>query len=290
MTRLYHALISHFAYNAWIAILFVVLFLTCQKLRRMKGEHWWHHFSHSVMLVAMLYMYAAMSFRLHWISRDALLVLFILISAGVFCWTLMHYLRRGDLKKFWVLTFVQQLSMAYMCLAPIAWIPWLTYALVAYFAVETLFWSRGAFLQNEACGSTARRVPWPKAEELGMAAMAASMGYMFLAMQLKESQREVEALAARIPPGVAAADESPPVNPSPREQAQLASVGEPAKPIAKDPAPAPDLYRVVPGDSLYRIAARIYGDGKRWPDVAAANPGLDLRRLRPGQFIKVPAQ
>lgn len=290
MTRLYHAMISQPAYNAWIAILFVVLLVTCEKLRRMKGEHWWHHFSHFVMLVAMIYMYAAMSFRLHWISRDALLGLFILISAGVFCWALVQYWRRGEFKKFWILTFVQQASMAYMCLAPITWIPWATYTLVLYFAVETLFRSRGAFLQNRAGGPTERWVPWPKAEALGMAAMAASMGYMFLAMQLKEAQREAEAIAARIPPGVAVADDRPTVNPSPREPTHLVSVAEPAKSVAKHPAPTPSPYRVVAGDTLYRIAARIYGDGRRWPEVAAANPGLDLRRLRPGQFLKVPTQ
>jgi sulfite exporter TauE/SafE/copper chaperone CopZ/LysM repeat protein len=48
------------------------------------------------------------------------------------------------------------------------------------------------------------------------------------------------------------------------------------------------VYTVVAGDTLYRIAAKLYHDPRKWREIAAANPGLDARRLRPGQMIKLP--
>jgi len=33
------------------------------------------------------------------------------------------------------------------------------------------------------------------------------------------------------------------------------------------------------------IAEKIYGDGDRWRDIAQANPGIDPRRLEPGQEL-----
>jgi nucleoid-associated protein YgaU len=39
---------------------------------------------------------------------------------------------------------------------------------------------------------------------------------------------------------------------------------------------------------LQSIALRLYRDAARWRDIAAANPGVDLRRLHAGQVIKLP--
>jgi sulfite exporter TauE/SafE/copper chaperone CopZ len=47
-------------------------------------------------------------------------------------------------------------------------------------------------------------------------------------------------------------------------------------------------YIVRPGDTLARIAAKLYGDRKRWPDIASANPGMSPRRLHAGQRLKLP--
>jgi sulfite exporter TauE/SafE/copper chaperone CopZ len=49
-----------------------------------------------------------------------------------------------------------------------------------------------------------------------------------------------------------------------------------------------DTYVIKAGDSLQRIAARLYHDHRRWHEIAAANPGIDLRRLKPGQAIRLP--
>ncbi|WP_246206931.1 sulfite exporter TauE/SafE family protein [Methylocystis heyeri] len=45
---------------------------------------------------------------------------------------------------------------------------------------------------------------------------------------------------------------------------------------------------VAAGDSLRGLAKRYYGKAKFWNEIAAANPGLDPLRLRPGMKIKLP--
>jgi len=47
-------------------------------------------------------------------------------------------------------------------------------------------------------------------------------------------------------------------------------------------------YTIVSGDTLRGVAAKLFHDARRWRDIAAVNPGLDGRRLRPGQVIKLP--
>ncbi len=55
------------------------------------------------------------------------------------------------------------------------------------------------------------------------------------------------------------------------------------------PAPANRItYTIRAGDSFRGVAVKLYHDGNRWRDIAAANSGLDPRRLRPGQVIKLP--
>jgi sulfite exporter TauE/SafE/copper chaperone CopZ len=51
---------------------------------------------------------------------------------------------------------------------------------------------------------------------------------------------------------------------------------------------AREFYIVVSGDSLRSIAAKFYRDARKWREIAAANPGLDARRLRRGQIIRLP--
>jgi len=48
-------------------------------------------------------------------------------------------------------------------------------------------------------------------------------------------------------------------------------------------------YVVRSGDTLTGIAARLLGDGDRWRELVAANPGLDPKRLLVGKSIRVPA-
>jgi nucleoid-associated protein YgaU len=47
-------------------------------------------------------------------------------------------------------------------------------------------------------------------------------------------------------------------------------------------------YVVRKGDTLYGIARTHYGDGKKWQQIASANPGLSPSSLKVGQTITLP--
>jgi uncharacterized protein len=73
---------------------------------------------------------------------------------------------------------------------------------------------------------------------------------------------------------------------------QTSSAAAPAAPSNEQPAATCDdaarIYVVKPGDTLEGIAARLYKDRRRWRDIANANPGKDVHRLRPGETIRLP--
>jgi nucleoid-associated protein YgaU len=50
------------------------------------------------------------------------------------------------------------------------------------------------------------------------------------------------------------------------------------------------IYEVKGGDTLESIAYLHLGAKTRWPDIVAANPGLDPKRLSEGQEIYLPAK
>jgi nucleoid-associated protein YgaU len=54
--------------------------------------------------------------------------------------------------------------------------------------------------------------------------------------------------------------------------------------------PGTDVHLVVPGDSLWRIAAEAYGDPLLWPRIHAANEDaiIDPNLLHPGQVLRIP--
>jgi nucleoid-associated protein YgaU len=49
-------------------------------------------------------------------------------------------------------------------------------------------------------------------------------------------------------------------------------------------------YVVQPGDSMWTIARRWYGDSVRWREIAGINPEIDPERLRVGQRLQLPAR
>lgn len=77
------------------------------------------------------------------------------------------------------------------------------------------------------------------------------------------------------------------------QQAPLSEprVVESPTPPAIAPAPvAPNTYVVTRGDTLASIARRRYGDESKWRVIAAANSGLDPRKIRPGKLLILPAE
>ena len=49
-----------------------------------------------------------------------------------------------------------------------------------------------------------------------------------------------------------------------------------------------ETYTLTPGDTLYSIAQRAYGNGLEWPRLLEANPWIDPEHLRPGQKVLIP--
>jgi 5'-nucleotidase / UDP-sugar diphosphatase len=86
--------------------------------------------------------------------------------------------------------------------------------------------------------------------------------------------------------------------PTPVASAQPASIAPtPMVTAAPDPAsptinaavaPASNTYTIKHGDTLWKIAATHYGDGKKWKQIADANPGINPSGLRVGQTITLP--
>jgi nucleoid-associated protein YgaU len=62
-------------------------------------------------------------------------------------------------------------------------------------------------------------------------------------------------------------------------------------PTPAAPSPAPDeIYVVVAGDSLSKIAKRVYGEANQWHRIHEANKDLikDPNLIHPGQKLKIP--
>ena len=49
-------------------------------------------------------------------------------------------------------------------------------------------------------------------------------------------------------------------------------------------------HTFVRGDTLWSLATKYLGDGKRWSEIVPLNPGLEPNKLTPGKTIKIPAK
>jgi nucleoid-associated protein YgaU len=86
---------------------------------------------------------------------------------------------------------------------------------------------------------------------------------------------------------------TPLVGPEPTRptKAETSVTPAPGGTTAGGPSPtaAPGgVYVVKKGDTLWKIATAVYGDGKRNKDIIAANPGLDPAKLKVGQKLVMP--
>ena len=97
-------------------------------------------------------------------------------------------------------------------------------------------------------------------------------------------------------PAPASSTLAAPAQPTYVAPAAAEPVAAPAAAVTQAPTAAPAAansagssnYTVKKGDTLFRIAKERYGDGKKWQQIAAANPGVTPGTLKAGQTLVMP--
>jgi nucleoid-associated protein YgaU len=84
------------------------------------------------------------------------------------------------------------------------------------------------------------------------------------------------------PPSAAVASSAPRV----ATPSTIPSSSSPASPSASTGGGR--TWKVAEGQSLWTIAERALGSGARWGEIATANPGIDVDRLKLGQILHLP--
>lgn len=108
------------------------------------------------------------------------------------------------------------------------------------------------------------------------------------ALEMKPEPDEIPKIEAKINNGL------PDLSPEEQAKADAAKVAYAAeKAKAESEATADgenDIYTVVAGDTLWKIAVKVYGDGNRFVDIIRANPQVlkSPNRLEPGQVLVIP--
>jgi nucleoid-associated protein YgaU len=104
-----------------------------------------------------------------------------------------------------------------------------------------------------------------------------------------QDDRNLVLYAADGPAWASRTDTDAPPPPAPEAEAEVIEVApvaveEPTPP----PPPAPRTYTVVAGDTLWAIAERFYGDGNRYPEIAAASGISNPDLINIGQVVTIP--
>jgi LysM repeat protein len=104
-----------------------------------------------------------------------------------------------------------------------------------------------------------------------------------------QDDRNLVLYAADGPAWTSRTDTDAPPPPAPEAEAEVIEVApvaveEPTPP----PPPAPRTYTVVAGDTLFAIAERFYGDGNRYPEIAAASGISNPDLINIGQVVTIP--
>ncbi|MAX23756.1 MAG: hypothetical protein CMJ19_04555 [Phycisphaeraceae bacterium] len=79
----------------------------------------------------------------------------------------------------------------------------------------------------------------------------------------------------------------------PMESTPTPTYVQPSQPVVSDPVPTPAspssaIHVVSKGETLWRIAKKYYGSGKRWTDIAQANNISDPNRIYVGMKLTIP--
>jgi nucleoid-associated protein YgaU len=107
--------------------------------------------------------------------------------------------------------------------------------------------------------------------------VAGLLGALWLT--LESTRRPEDRLPARGVPGPTTAAQAPVRSPVPPTPVAVAATPTRTRRTLR--------YVVQPGDSLWRIAAALKGDGARWPDLVPRGERMDPSRLRPGQELSL---
>jgi LysM repeat protein len=276
----------------WIGVLAAALLIHCTHLVCMGGERRWRHFAHVAMLIGMIYMFAATSFGVDWLPAAAWIAVYAVTSAAIGGWILARWRLKRSPGALWLLIFVQQVAMIYMWMPMGDWIPTLSFAFAAYFALEASVWLAKTIGWRAPAGFAADPPLVPPGEprsvvdDLCLTVMAGSMAYMFVGMQLMmtpPAQSQLVASSMAPKPEPRAASSSP-------SSGESADEGRTARPASPSSAQKPVTYVIVGGDSLSGLARRFLGASSDWRRIAALNPGLDPRRLPVGREIRLPPE
>jgi len=108
------------------------------------------------------------------------------------------------------------------------------------------------------------------------------------------------ARVAELQPQVRPIEQLKPVSPAPEASKPVTKGATPTtgpskeperlSDIGKGPPAPPRTYTIKKTDTLWSIAIRFLNDGQRWKDIVDENPGLDPRKLKPGQTIRLPEE
>jgi cytochrome c oxidase subunit IV/phage tail protein X len=89
------------------------------------------------------------------------------------------------------------------------------------------------------------------------------------------------------PPVIAGAETASPSQPSTNVTAQPPTTTDKPSVLEKNPT-SPMTYTVAAGDTFSKIAIKLYGDARKWREIARANPHLNVKKLKAGQIIYLP--
>jgi len=102
--------------------------------------------------------------------------------------------------------------------------------------------------------------------------------------QAKNTLTEITPAQASVTPAPAPLAATPVIDQAPviDTTPAVVTVSPAARPAASK------KYTVRKGDTLWAIAKTSYGDGKQFPKIVSANPGLSAQTLKAGQTLVIP--
>jgi hypothetical protein len=163
---------------AWPLVFVGILASHVRHTVLMSGHHRWWHMTHCLMALSMAYMFLPSSMDALGIAVFWQLT-FAAAAATVLIWMAAARLRGRVVNRLWVVAFVDLAAMVYMWsmssfVAPVTW------ALVAYFAAQTLLWA------GNRHDDSSHPEPLVGAMDLRltMSLMSLGMAYMFAIMQI----------------------------------------------------------------------------------------------------------